>query len=224
MIPYTEFWRRHASLFLPYCSFDPQKGQFPIMERGYKEDIYFPEFIKLIPDEVFCDCGAWRGDTVEQFLRRSPGYKKIYALEPDLENYSVLEKTFRLLPDFIPMKCAASNVSFVQFNSNGKMSARVEQSGQYVHAIKLDSLEPKPTFVKMDIEGSELEALDGAANLIREGNTVFAVTTYHKFEHLTAIPDIFYRLNPSLKVFFRQYGEDWTETVCYAVPEHRLNG
>ena len=66
-----------------------------------------------------------------------------------------------------------------------------------------------------------LEALEGCKKLDL-CNTVFAIATYHKIEHLFEIPLMLHELVPCHKLLFRSYGEDWFETIAYAVPEHRI--
>jgi hypothetical protein len=51
------------------------------------EEQYFPDFLPLSSNEVFVDCGAFTGDTIEVFLNKTKGkYNKIFAFEPDSIN------------------------------------------------------------------------------------------------------------------------------------------
>ena len=79
-----------------------------------------------------------------------------------------------------------------------------------------------PTYVKMDIEGAEPEALVGATGLLRQHHPVLAVCTYHRSEHLWQIPNLIRSIAPEYNVFLRRYAEECWEGVCYAIPSSRL--
>jgi hypothetical protein len=70
----------------------------------------------------------------------------------------------------------------------------------------------------MDIEGSELDALRGAAKIIRTQKPTLAICVYHKFEENWEIPEFIWSLNPEYQLFMRHYGEGLGETVLYAAP------
>ena len=87
--------------------------------------------------------------------------------------------------------------------------------------IKLDSLlrHEKVSFIKMDIEGSELEALKGAQTIIKEQRPKMAICVYHKIEDLWKIPLFLHKINPEYKIYIRHHAKFWvSETVCYAIP------
>jgi hypothetical protein len=79
-----------------------------------------------------------------------------------------------------------------------------------------------PTYVKMDIEGAEPQALVGATGLLRRHHPILAVCTYHRSEHLWQIPNLIRSIAPEYNLFLRRYAEECWEGVCYAIPNHRL--
>lgn len=74
------------------------------------------------------------------------------------------------------------------------------------------------TFIKMDIEGAELEALKGAQNTIRRYHPILAISIYHKPEDIVELPRYIKSLVPEYKLYLRNYHLDTTETVLYAIP------
>lgn len=94
----------------------------------------------------------------------------------------------------------------------------------HVQCIGLDEFlsGEQPTLLKMDIEGAELDALEGACALIRKASPVLAVCVYHTPEHIWRIPLRLHQLQPAYRLFLRAYCADGLDLVCYAVPDSRL--
>jgi FkbM family methyltransferase len=193
--------------------------------------IYFPpDVVRLGIDEVFVDCGAFDGDTVVLFLRKSGSkFRKIIALEPDPVNFARLERSISGLAEDvrarIHLQCAAvgSINRTVKFSAQGMPSSFVGAGDLEVQSLRLDDVlagDP-PTFIKMDIEGSEPDALLGAAALIRQSTPLLAISCYHAQNHLWTIPLLIRSLNSSYRFFLRPHDLEMWDLVCYAVPEGR---
>lgn len=73
-----------------------------------------------------------------------------------------------------------------------------------------------PTFIKMDIEGAELEALEGAKTTIVKNKPKLAICLYHKPDDLWKIPLYLKDLVPEYKFYIRHHGKVRWETVLYA--------
>jgi FkbM family methyltransferase len=199
------------------------------------ETMYFPkDLFALRADEVFIDCGAYDGDTLEVFLKESADrFRKIVALEPDPANFRVLEKNWHQLfaeqPDRIEAYPLASGAreERLYFSADGDDASRVTSSGSgnvvEVEAVALDNFlgEPAPTYLKMDIEGSEMDALAGASRIIRDEHPLLAICAYHKQDDLWKIPLFIHALNPGYRLFLRPHKLEVWDLVCYAVPEAR---
>jgi hypothetical protein len=79
-----------------------------------------------------------------------------------------------------------------------------------------------PTYIKLDIEGAEMDALKGAAGLIRQHKPVLAVSVYHQQDHLWRIPLYLKTLFPGYQFFLRPHNEEAWDLICYAIPEERV--
>ncbi len=75
----------------------------------------------------------------------------------------------------------------------------------------------KVSFIKMDIEGCELDALTGAKETIIKYSPTMAICVYHKASDYLDIFNYIQALNKEYKFFLRHYSNYYTETVLYAV-------
>jgi FkbM family methyltransferase len=195
---------------------------------------YFPDgLFRYLMNEVLIDCGAFDGDSVRQFLGRCPasGGARIIALEPDPASFQRLAQFVGRLPQ--PL---AGNVRIepwavsdrggeVSFEAQGTVRSGVQNSGDtHVKAVALDDIGVEPTLIKMDIEGLELPALQGASRTLTRSLPVLAISLYHHATDLWSIPNFLKSLVPGYKLFLRRYAEDCWELVLYAVPASRLTG
>ena len=153
------------------------------------KDIYFPGFIKHRDDEHFIDLGACDGDTVAEFRKRWSSYSRITALEPDPSNYRKLANS--CLDDLRhhTFQVAVGDLNTkLSFSATGDYSSHIAEreyvtpeTFTIVDCVRLDdfSFDVPPTYIKMDIEGAELQALWGARRILKEHMPVLAVCAYH---------------------------------------------
>jgi hypothetical protein len=78
------------------------------------------------------------------------------------------------------------------------------------------------SFIKMDIEGAELDAIRGARKTIRRDHPVLAACTYHQQDHLWRVPLLLQDVLPEAAIFLRAHRADGFDVVAYAVPPSRL--
>jgi|ERR1700722_1820262 FkbM family methyltransferase len=196
-------------------------------------DMYYaPDLVRLIPNEVLVDCGAFDGDSIRAFLERTDGvFRRIYAFEPDANNRARLEACILSLPadqarriEVMPFGVGDSDET-MSFNLTGAMGSRIAADGvETIECRRLDNLlkDPAPTFIKLDIEGAELEGIHGAAETIGRTRPIMAVCAYHKCDHLWKIPVLLNKILPDYHLFLRRYAEECWETMYYAIPPERL--
>jgi FkbM family methyltransferase len=198
------------------------------------DKIYFPlELLKLSGEEGFVDCGAFDGDSIVAFLQLcGNSFKKIWAIEPDPENYRHLQKRIQLYDQDIVRKvnflqaAAGAKRQKIAFNATGTAGSVIGYGSSEVDSIPLDIIleSDAPTYIKMDIEGAEMEALAGAKQVIGKHLPVLAVCAYHKQEHLWEIPLLIQSISGDYEFFLRRYSDECWELVCYAIPKKRLKG
>lgn len=185
---------------------------------------YFDSCLPLGEDEVFVDGGAFTGDTAAEFIRRVNGrYRHIFELEPEKDNVKVIGKNLQPYRDItIINKGLWDRETTLRFNAGGGAASSVSSSGKVPISVTcIDALLKTgyiPTFIKMDIEGSELMALRGAAQTIRTYRPKLAVCIYHKPTDIVELPKVIDQLNPEYSYCLRHYlpGFSLSETVLYA--------
>lgn len=191
---------------------------------------YFPDgLFALSSHEVFVDCGAYNGITVQRFIQRAPDFLKIHAIEADPRNYAELCRCLAEMPQRERIQAhrvaVGADHSTVRFESTGTVQSAVSTQGDIeVEQVPLDDLlqGEEPTYIKMDIEGAEFGALQGARNLIRKSQPLLAVCLYHTPIDFWRIPLLIHELAPDHSVFIRPHVEDGWDLVAYAVPPNRL--
>jgi FkbM family methyltransferase len=195
-------------------------------------ELYFPDdLVEPLDDEVFVDCGAFTGDTIEDFVTRRAGrFERIVAIEPDPVNRSALRARIgswgsdhagavRVEPFAV-----GAERGTLRFEATGTAGSTVGTGRDIVDVAPLDELLEgcPPTYIKMDVEGAERDALLGAATTIEANAPVLAICLYHKPEDLWDLPLLIRSLRPDYRLYVRRHSDERWETVCYAVPPSRI--
>ena len=174
-------------------------------------------------DEVFIDGGCFDCDTDREFIKWCGGnYKKIYAFEPDLKNYERCLEYCReenLQNIVLYQKGLWSRETELLFQDTGDGSSRIGEGTVEIQTVAIDAVvgDEAVSFIKMDIEGAELEALRGAEKTILRNRPRLAICIYHKPEDVIAIPEYILSLHSDYKLYIRHYSLNDCETVLYAV-------
>jgi FkbM family methyltransferase len=195
--------------------------------------IYFPDdLVKPSENEVFVDCGAYDGDSLRTFLERTgSAFRQIVALEPDPLNFQGLKDFVARLPGNIQSKIQLQPVAVgsrrerLRFEAMGSVGSQVSNGGTYeVLSLPLDEIlaDCGVSWIKMDIEGSEYQALQGARNVIRKHRPVLGVCLYHRMEDLWKLPLFISAISDDYRFFLRRHSDDCWEQIVYAVPANRL--
>ena len=190
---------------------------------GYDYDAYFAkDLLRLSDCETFVDGGAFDGDTVGNFLEITKNkYNKIYAFEPEADSYIALNNKFKNEYRIKTINLGLwSKYTSLCFNKNGVSSKITENGTEVIHVTSIDEELLKnnkiPTFIKLDIEGAELSALEGAKNTIMKYKPKIAIAIYHKNKDIWEIPLWLKKLVPEYYFFIRHHSFSLDDTVLYA--------
>jgi FkbM family methyltransferase len=203
------------------------RADFDCLGTPFAGDQYFPGLFSVTADECFVDCGSYTGDTIESFISQTDNrFRKIIAFEADPAVMPRLQ-TFvnRVGSRAVLHKVAVgAHNGTAHFSGDGIGGGRVtDTAGVEVPCVCLDdALAREPvSFIKMDIEGAELQALEGAHRVIWRDRPVLAICGYHRPDHLWRVLLSLKTLAPDSALFLRSHCADGLDAVCYAVPPER---
>jgi FkbM family methyltransferase len=196
----------------------------------YRSSQYFPDILNLSENEVFVDVGAYIGDTLFSFVEHTSGqFKKIIVFEALESNVEQLRQNINASSvdtgkiDIYGVGLD-SECKEVLFTDNGSGSRVDKTSTIPAKLVVFDDFlseeeRSQVTFVKMDIEGAEREALRGMAKTITSYHPKLAICIYHLPDDWWIIPSYIQQLYPAYHFFVRQHEVRFgSETVLYAIP------
>ncbi len=193
--------------------------------RGFTNDHSGQYFDKTIlpdmPNITFVDGGGYIGDTAKQVIVNFPDFKKIYLLEPNSKNIKIAQKRLGDIENIEFLNIGLSNTkATLNFDENRSFSTLYGAGTTSVCVDKLDNIiTQKVDFIKLDIEGAEQDAIDGAAQTIARYTPVIACCIYHKADDWHKIPQKVLSINQHYKIYLRHYMEGIFETVIYFIPK-----
>lgn len=177
---------------------------------SFQQNIYFDQ--SFLPyrnkEDVFVDVGGYCGDTLSSFLKfYKNDYKRYYFFEPEK---NLVEQARKIVSDdndkiiFYPIGIY-NKKDILRFQANGKGIGSIDQEGQTSIAVDtIDNIiQEPPTYIKIVVEGSEMEALQGAENTIKHFKPVIAVACYHKPSHLLDLYEFLKGLNKDYHFYIR---------------------
>lgn len=186
-------------------------------EKGY----FDKEIFQLMPEQVVVDGGGYDGDTFERFCHfyGKDYVKHWYFYEPDALNMQKAQKLLNNEKGIIFRKAGLSDTcGKIHFAQTGTVGSKCSESGkESIDVVSIDEdIEEKVTFIKLDIEGKELDALKGAKKQITENTPILAICLYHKKNDILELTEYIKEINPSYKLYIRHYSESHWDTILYA--------
>lgn len=181
-------------------------------------------------DTVFDFGGCW-GDTALYFGDKTGNDGKVYCFEFIPGNIEYLKKNLELNPhlddviDLVEHPVFDKSDIKCYYKDNGpgsivKMQPFDGNTGETTTLSLDDFVErnniTKVDFIKMDIEGAEPFALEGAIKTIKKFKPKLAIANYHGMSDFVNIPKWILDLNLGYEIFLGHYTIHWEESVCFA--------
>lgn len=198
-----------------------------IRENNY-DDYFDFDFITCSEEEVFVDLGEYEGESALSYIDNFGVYKRIYCYEMTASSMEKIKHNLAGFDNIVYRQAAVGNTNDAVDIFGDKIMPQANEVFMTDHATEVpmvrldDDIKEPVTFLKMDIEGSELEAMKGAEQHIRKDKPKLAVCSYHNNHHIYEIPRLMKEYNPQYKLYMRYNGpadQPWiSEYVTFAIP------
>ncbi|WP_413701364.1 FkbM family methyltransferase [Psychromonas sp. KJ10-10] len=197
------------------------------------EQYAYNQLVKVETDDVVIDCGGATGDTALYFYGK--GAKKVYVYEFLPSSLKVINQ--QLLNNGITQDKVEVIQKAIWDKSDQELSyldrgnaSIVDKKGKYsdsIMTLTIDDMVIKKElnrvdFIKMDIEGAEVVALNGAYKCIQKHKPKLAISVYHKNDDLITIPTLIKKMNPNYQLYFDYYTNTGAEAILYAIDKGQL--
>ena len=193
---------------------------------------FIPEIMAVLhDDEVFVDAGAHHGSVVEAFLSRvDRRFAGIIAVEPDAANRDRLKAALGGMVDRDKVEihdvALGSETGEGRFHSGLGYASQLSATGHEIVAVHriadLVAGGPPVTFLKLHLEGAELDALKGARETLLHDRPIVAATVYHNDDGIWRTPLWLMETLDNYRFLFRLHSWCGTGAVIYAIPQERL--
>jgi len=192
-------------------------------KKGYR-------VVQVEPGDVVIDGGSCWGDAALYFAEKTGARGKVYCFEFVPHNLEILQENLSLnqhLSDRIEIVPKAlwdksrKRVSYCPRGPSTWLESKKRQDSLQVSTLSIDDFVKqkgiaKVDYIKMDIEGSELKALQGAEGTIRTYRPKLAIALYHRADDLFVIPRYLNNLGLGYEFFLDHFTIHHWETVLFA--------
>lgn len=198
----------------------------PYIFIAQEEQYFNAGFMTFEEEEIFVDAGCCDLSSSLRLKGHCKTLRRVYAFEPDPHNYNKCEKAASLYFEEgvveIIGKGTWSENKTISFDASSDGRSHIsENGGTSIEVVAIDEAiasDEKVTFIKMDVEGAELESLKGARHTIQRCKPKLAICIYHKAEDMYEIPLYIMELVPEYRLYVRHHSNGASETVLYAMP------
>lgn len=200
-------------------------------------DVFYNQYehktFKIKSGDVIIDAGGFIGDTAALFCEKTSNNCFIHAFELLDENIKLFEYNNKLnnIESFVKInqlaltnksnetikikQTAVQGATSIFGNDDSEISIKTITLDDYIIINNIEKVD----LIKMDIEGAEIAALEGAINTIKHFKPRLALCLYHKWDDVITIPKFLTALNIEYKYYFKwvQLAQGW-EAVLLAEP------
>lgn len=204
---------------------------------------HYIDFVNKDKIETIFDGGFYNGIQALAFKQHFKNLKKLYAFEPMYEKFrnesydALLEKEnfVKIIP--FGLWDEAKEIEFCE-NTTAQQGSRIRgtkegdqlRKTEVVVKIKTTTIDEtvkregikKLDFIKLDVEGSELNALKGGEKTILKDRPQMAISIYHSYNDLLDIPIYLNKLLDNYSLHIDHYSPNLCETIIYAIPNELL--
>jgi FkbM family methyltransferase len=191
---------------------------------------YSNEYLKydLIKNgAVIIDGGSYDGTTAKGFSNLAGEKGMIYSFDCDLNNILEKNRSSNIKYFDFALYDAEKRLNFHKYQGIEAPGSFVTEINNFtddllcVRAISLDIFNErfmnssKIDFIKLDIEGAEVNALQGAKGVILRDKPKLAIACYHVLDHYWEIPKLLLSFDPTYRIGFDHYSDYFDGSVLY---------
>ena len=182
-------------------------GEMKYLDRIESDkDEVFANILRL-REERYLDLGAYRGDTVDEFLHYTDGYRSITAVEPNPKNYKKLCEHIGTIENATALNAGiADRVGTMTISKKaGRMPVLGDTNGVEIPVTTVDMIGCSPTYIKIDIEGMEHQMLSGAVRTLRTMKPKLNLAAYHRTEDFFSLILRLHEIDPDYRIYLRKH-------------------
>ncbi len=206
---YSLFTGKSAEIFSQCVNFMYSGDIDILVSSSSSKDEAYGSILKLTENEHFLDIGAYKGDTVAEFIHYCGGkYSCITAAEPDPKSFASLIKNCAELERFTAVNAAVSDrCGTVSFAAKGGRQSSVSGAGREIRSLTADEIckNKTVTYIKIDVEGEERAVLRGAAQTVAAQKPKLNIALYHKSRDIFEIPLLVKQIRPDYRFEIRHH-------------------
>jgi FkbM family methyltransferase len=164
--------------------------------------------------------GGFDGDSAEHFVKHvNHKYNSVHIFEPDAVLIEKAKKRFDKNENIVFNTLGIyDKQTTLYFDITGGLDGIISQSGTLkIETTTIDDYKNNPTYIKFDVEGVEIEAINGGVNTIKNQKPKLAIASYHYPKHLWEIPLLVKSINSEYKLKLRHYTDSVFDSIFYFI-------
>ena len=174
--------------------------------------------------DIVLDCGTYTGNTSLYFSRKVGDAGHVYGFEAAPATFEKYRRNMSGKTNVTPVQAAVCDFSGQARFAGDAANAAMHEDGAPVAALSLDDFcmqhgLARVDFIKMDIEGAETRALEGARRIIKEHAPKMAVSAYHQEDDVIRLPALILDIHPAYRFKLRHFSPVECETVLFCIPD-----
>ncbi|MEM5471645.1 FkbM family methyltransferase [Hoeflea sp. AS60] len=207
-----------------------QEWHFDGVSIDNSNRFFIPEVVDALKDgDLFLDGGAHHGSVSKAFLAAGAQESRIVAFEPDQANADQFEVWHASLREPVRTRVELRRVALDAISRDRKfhgglgfMSQLTGDGPQSIVTQTIDMANLDPGFVKLHLEGGELDALKGGLETFSRSRPVIAVTVYHNADGVWRTACWLRHNLHNYCLLMRVHSWCGTGAVIYALPKERM--
>jgi len=179
---------------------------------------------------TYVDGGAFDGDTIVPFFEAHGSLiGRVFAIEPDPVTFVSLQRNVERAGSSLYGITTFVNAALDResgrrvFQSTAALDSGFSSSGAVISTYSVDDLLAQfavssPVFLKLDVEGSEADVIEGASRMLADPANALSLALYHRPGDLWMLPRLVSEIRQGATFLLRTHGGDGADLMAYTLP------